>query len=161
VRFLTNITGHSPVRIAADPNALGITVDASEVQTATTVCVTLLKVRPGLGCHLMVPPSVMEMFDDIALDDIQSDVVVISDIGEGFNFAAMNRAFWMLRQGADLIALQKNLFWFDTDSVKLDCGAFILGLEAAANKTATVTGKPSQVFFETELAELHCKKTRR
>lgn len=154
VRFLTNITAQAPAQIAARLVALGLPVDVAEVQTATSVCVDILKARAGVRCHLMVPDAVLPLFEGIARDDTQPDVVVVSDIGEGFSFAALNRAFRMLRGGAELVALQKNLFWFDGDGVKLDCGAFVLALEAASGKTATVTGKPSTVFFDTALAGL-------
>ncbi|OSN66945.1 HAD hydrolase-like protein [Pseudomonas syringae] len=60
----------------------------------------------------------------------------------------------MLRAGARLIALQKNLFWFDREGERLDCGAFIVGLEAAARVQALVMGKPSAVFFESALRTL-------
>lgn len=156
LRFLTNITGRTPARIAADLCAAGIAVAAGEVQTATTVCVDLLRRRPGVRCHLLVPPAVLPMFEGIARDDSDPDVVVIGDIGEGFDFRTLNRAFRMLRQGAELMALQKNLFWFDADGPKLDCGAFVLALEAAARTQATVTGKPSRTFFDSALAGLAC-----
>lgn len=155
-RFLTNITGQTPEGIAARLTAQGIPMNAAEVQTATTVCVALLQRTPGIRCHLLVPQAVMGMFDGVAQDEASPDVVVISDIGEAFSFATLNRAFRMLRAGAALIALQKNMFWFDSDGVKLDCGPFVLALEAASGKTATVTGKPSALFFETALAGLQC-----
>jgi inorganic pyrophosphatase len=157
-RFLTNITGRTPAAIAALLTTLGIPVDAAEVQTATSVCVDMLRKMSGVRCHLLVPDQVMPMFAGIIRDDESPEVVVVSDIGEGFSFTALNRAFRMLRQGAELIALQKNMYWFDTDGVKLDCGPFVLALEAASGTTATVTGKPSQVFFETALAGLQCKR---
>jgi inorganic pyrophosphatase len=156
VRFLTNITARTPACIAADLSAAGIAVAAEEVQTATTVCVAMLRKRAGVRCHLMVPPEVLPMFDGIVRDDRHPDVVVISDIGEQFDFHTLNRAFLMLREGAELIALQKNLFWFHADGPRLDCGAFVLALEAAARTRATVTGKPSQVFFDSALAGLDC-----
>ena len=155
-RFLTNITAQTPARIAAHLSALGIAVDAAEIQTATTVCVDMLRARPDVRCHLLVPDAVLPMFEGIARDDSNPDVIVVSDIGEGFTFATLNRAFRMLRAGAELLALQKNMYWFDVDGVKLDCGPFVLALEAASGKSATVTGKPSQVFFDTALAGLAC-----
>lgn len=158
VRFLTNITGRTPERIAADLSAAGIAATAAEVQTATTVCVAMLRARIGVRCHLMVPPDVLPMFDGIARDDDHPQVVVLSDIGERFDFHTLNRAFLMLREGAELIALQKNLFWFDSDGPKLDCGAFVLALEAAAGTQATVTGKPSRVFFDSALAGVDCAR---
>ncbi|WP_206957247.1 HAD hydrolase-like protein [Trinickia acidisoli] len=51
---------------------------------------------------------------------------------------------------------QKGLFWFDRDGPKLDCGSFIVGLEAATGKAATVTGKPSEMFFEQALTHVGC-----
>lgn len=158
VRFLTNITARTPERIAGDLSAAGIAVAAAEVQTATTACVAMLRKRAGVRCHLMVPPAVLPMFEGIARDDRHPQVVVISDIGEQFDFHTLNRAFLMLREGAELIALQKNLFWFDTDGPKLDCGAFVLALEAAARTQATVTGKPSPAFFDSALAGLDCAR---
>jgi inorganic pyrophosphatase len=154
VRFLTNTTGRTPAQIAARLSDAGIAAAPAEVQTATSVCVALLRSTPGKRCHLLLPPAVLPMFDGILRDDEQPDLVVVSDIGPAFDFATLNRAFRMLRAGAELIALQKNLYWFDTDGAKLDCGAFVMGLEAASGKTATVTGKPSALFFETALAGL-------
>ena len=62
----------------------------------------------------------------------------------------------MLRAGAELVVPQKGLFWFDVDGPKLDCGSFILGLEAATGKEAIVTGKPSDLFFQQALTHLRC-----
>lgn len=157
-RFLTNITGRTPAAIADWMTTLGIPVATAEVQTATSVCVDMLRKMHGVRCHLLVPDAVMPLFDGIAIDNESPEVVVVSDIGEGFSFAALNRAFRMLRQGATLIAVQKNMYWFDTDGVKLDCGTFVVALEAASGTTATVTGKPSRVFFETALSGLQCQR---
>lgn len=156
VRFLTNITGRDPEHIAAALKKQGLTIDGNEIQTATTACVEYLKLRPGRTCHLMIPPSVRHLFDGIPTDDHKPDVVVISDIGEQFNFRVLNQAFLMLRDGAELVVPQKGLFWFDHDGPKLDCGSFIVGLEAATGKTAIVTGKPTELFFQRALSNVSC-----
>ncbi|VTU34555.1 Ribonucleotide monophosphatase NagD [Variovorax sp. PBL-H6] len=157
MRFLTNITGRGPELIAAELQRQGLPIEGHEIQTATTACVEYLKSRPGMTCHLIVPPSVRPMFDGVAIDDQEPDVVVISDIGEQFNFQVLNRAFLMLRAGAELVVPQKGLFWFDHDGPKLDCGSFIVGLEAATGKEATVTGKPAELFFHRALAHVDCR----
>ena len=59
-----------------------------------------------------------------------------------------------LMDGAKLIALQKNLYWFSSEGMFLDCGAFVTLLEAAAGKTAKVMGKPSEMFFKIALESL-------
>lgn len=156
LRFLTNITGRAPPSIAADLQRQGFDIQGHEIQTATTSCVEYLKSRPGAGCHLIVPESIRPLFDGVRTDDENPDVVVIADIGEQFDFRVLNRAFLMLRAGAELVAPQKGLFWFDKDGPKLDCGSFIVGLEAATGKRAVVTGKPAPVFFERALAHVGC-----
>lgn len=156
LRFLTNITGRAPASIAADLQEQGFDIEAREVQTATTSCVDYLQARPGIRCHLIVPESIRPLFEGIRTDDESPDVVVIADIGELFDFRTLNRAFLMLRAGAELVVPQKGLFWFDKDGPRLDCGSFIVGLEAATAKRALVTGKPSAVFFERAMAHVGC-----
>ncbi len=156
-RFLTNITGRPPETIAADLKALGFPIEAQQIQTATTACVDFLRGMPGQTCHLLVPETVRSMFEGIAIDNERPDHVVISDIGRDFCFDNLNKVFLMLRNGAKLIALQKNLFWYDVDGPKLDCGAFIAGLELASQQSAEVTGKPSRLFFEMALKAIGCE----
>jgi HAD superfamily hydrolase (TIGR01458 family) len=156
LRFLTNITAKLPEQIANELSDLGLDVAPHEVHTATTACVRELKKKDGVRCHFMLPDHIIPLFADIQIDDDSPDFVVISDIGAGFTYEALNNAFLLLRNGAELIALQKNLFWHDIDGLKLDCGAFIVGLEAASGKRATVMGKPTPSFFLQSCADLGC-----
>ncbi|WP_186102584.1 TIGR01458 family HAD-type hydrolase [Burkholderia gladioli] len=154
IRLLTNITARTPAQLASQLRDAGIEAATHEILTATTACVSHLEAQPGKRCHLIVPDDVRAAFEGIDIDDTHPDFVVIGDIGEAFDYPTLNRAFRMLRNGAQLVALQKNLFWFDVDGERLDCGAFIIGLEAAADTRAIVTGKPSPVFFEAALRQL-------
>jgi inorganic pyrophosphatase len=103
--------------------------------------------RPACRCRLVVPAAVLPMFDGVARDETQPDVIVIADVGSEFNYELLNALFRQLRAGAELVALHKGLFWMAADGPRLDAGAFILGLEAATGKQALVMGKPSPVFF--------------
>jgi HAD superfamily hydrolase (TIGR01458 family) len=156
-RFLTNISGRSPSTIAAELQKLGLAIESNEIQTATTTCIEYLKSRPGVTCHFIVPANILSLFDEISIDNRNPDVVVIGDIGDKFNFEILNRAFLMLRAGAELIAIQKGLFWYDLDGPKLDCGSFIIGLEAASGQEAILTGKPSTLFFQRALDHVGCR----
>ncbi len=102
----------------------------------------------------MVDDAVKAFFKEIPIDDDAPDFVVVGDYGEGFDFHALNHAFRLLMNGAELIALQKNLYWFSSEGMFLDCGAFVTLLESAANKTAEVMGKPSETFFKIALESL-------
>ena len=78
--------------------------------------------------------------------------VVVGDLGEGFSYAALNRAFGHVMDGAELIALQKNRYWLTPDGLALDVGPFVAALEYATRRDALVVGKPSRDFFATILA---------
>ena len=147
VRFLTNITGRTPAMLCAELRGMGFAVSEHEIHTATSACVEYLRERPASRCRLVVPTAVLPMFDGIARDETQPQLIVVADVGSEFNYELLNGLFRQLRDGAELVALHKGLFWIAADGPRLDAGAFILGLEAASGKQALVMGKPSPVFF--------------
>ena len=71
-----------------------------------------------------------------------------------FSFMNLARAFHELEAGADLYCLHKNRWWQTKDGPLLDAGAFVAGLEYAADMEAIVLGKPSTAYFEAALAAL-------
>ena len=154
LRFLTNTTAKTPKMLHAQMQALGFDIYEDEIFNATYACLQYLRSQPGTSCHFMVDDAVKAFFKEIPVDDEVPDFVVVGDYGEGFDFHALNHAFRLLIDGAALIALQKNLYWFSSEGMFLDCGAFVTLLEAAAGKTATVMGKPSETFFNIALESL-------
>ncbi|MBX5475295.1 MAG: HAD-IA family hydrolase, partial [Thermoleophilia bacterium] len=58
------------------------------------------------------------------------------------------RAFAELEMGAELYCLHRNRWWQTKRGPLLDTGAFVVGLEYAAEIEATVLGKPSPSYFE-------------
>ena len=154
LRFLTNTTAKTPQMLQEQMQALGFDIHENEIFNATYACLLYLRTQPELSCHFMVDDAVKAFFKEIPIDDAAPDFVVVGDYGEGFNFHALNHAFRLLMDGAELIALQKGLYWFSPEGIFLDCGAFVTLLETAANKTATVMGKPSETFFKTVLDNL-------
>ena len=154
LRFLTNTTAKTPKMLHAQMQALGFDIYEDEIFNATYACLQYLRSRPRASCHFMVDDAVKAFFKEIPVDDDAPDFVVVGDYGEGFDFHALNHAFRLLMNGAELIALQKNLYWFSAEGMFLDCGAFVTLLEAAASKTATIMGKPSETFFKIALESL-------
>lgn len=155
VRLLTNISAQLPHRIAADLRAGGIDVAEGDIQTAGMACGAYIRRHPGASCHLLVPDAMAGLFEGIPRDSDRPDFVVIGDVAERFDYDLLNGVFRMLRDGAQLVVPHRNLYWFDGPGPpRLDAGAFILGLEAAAGQTAVVTGKPSAVFFQAALDAL-------
>ena len=154
LRFLTNTTAKTPKMLHAQIQALGFDIHEDEIFNATYACLQYLRSQPGASCHFMVDDAVKAFFREIPTNNDAPDFVVVGDYGEGFDFHALNHAFRLLMNGAELIALQKNLYWFSSEGMFLDCGAFVTLLEAAAGKTATVMGKPSETFFKIALESL-------
>ena len=154
LRFLTNTTAKTPKMLHAQMQALGFDIYENEIFNATYACLQYLRSQPGVSCHFMVDDAVKAFFKEIPVDDEAPDFVVVGDYGEGFDFHALNHAFRLLMNGAELIALQKNLYWFSAEGMFLDCGAFVTLLEAAAGTTATVMDKPSETFFKIALESL-------
>jgi ribonucleotide monophosphatase NagD (HAD superfamily) len=50
--------------------------------------------------------------------------------------------------------LHKNRWWQTSEGPRLDAGAFVAGLEYAADTLATVLGKPSTAYFSAALEAL-------
>ena len=154
LRFLTNTTAKTPKMLHAQMQELGFDIYEDEIFNATYACLLYLRTQPQISCHFMVDDAVKTFFKEIPTNDDDPDFVVVGDYGEGFDFQALNHAFRLLMDGADLIALQKSLYWFSPEGIFLDCGAFVTLLEAASDKTATIMGKPSETFFKTALNNL-------
>ena len=154
LRFLTNTTAKTPKMLHAQMQALGFDIYENEIFNATYACLQYLRSQTDASCHFMVDDAVKAFFKEILVDDNAPDFVVVGDYGEGFDFHALNHAFRLLMNGAELIALQKGLYWFSAEGMFLDCGAFVTLLEAAAGKTAKVMGKPSETFFKIALESL-------
>lgn len=156
LRFLTNTTAKTPKMLHAQMQALGFDIYEDEIFNATYACRQYLRSQPEASCHFMVDDAVKAFFKEMPIDDEAPDFVVVGDYGEKFDFHALNHAFRLLMNGAELIALQKGLYWFSSEGMFLDCGAFVTLLEAAAGKTAKIMGKPNETFFKIALESLQC-----
>lgn len=161
LRFLTNTTAKTPKMLHAQMQALGFDIYEDEIFNATYACLQYLRSQPKNRCHFMVDGAVKAFFKEIPIDDDTPDFVVVGDYGEGFDFHTLNHAFRLLMNGAELIALQKNLYWFSSEGMFLDCGAFVTLLEAAAGTTAKVMGKPSERSSKSRLKVFNAPQVKR
>jgi HAD superfamily hydrolase (TIGR01458 family) len=69
------------------------------------------------------------------------------ETGLVFSYMNLARAFAELELGAALYCLHRNRWWQTKRGPLLDSGAFVAGLEYAAQVEATVLGKPSPQYF--------------
>ena len=162
VRFLTNMTGVSPIELREKLQKLGLDVDASEVLTAVTACADFLERRyPGRTGFHAVPASTAAILSRRGDNNINPAYVLLGDLNEGFSYERLNSLFRYLLGGAELVAFHKNPFYFSEGEKMLDSGGFTLALEYAANTTAHIIGKPSPLFFQAALRsmDLEAKET--
>ena len=72
-----------------------------------------------------------------------------------WTFENINDIFKKVLNGAQLIAMQKNKFWKTPEQgILIDAGAFITGIEYAADVSAILVGKPSPIYFQMGLERL-------
>src|SRR5215207_4664776 len=142
--LVTNTTSRTRARIAETLADAGFPVGPDDVLGApAATAVHLREHHPGAACLLLSSGDVADDLDGIRLvnpdaDDV--DVVVIGGAGPEFSYDALDTAYRHLQHGAALVAMHRNLYWRTDAGLQLDAGAFLLGLEKAADTEAVVVG---------------------
>jgi ribonucleotide monophosphatase NagD (HAD superfamily) len=104
---------------------------------------------------VLVAPAALSEFEGLRLlsheeaatPRARAAAVVVGDAAGDFTPANVQGAFRLLRGGARFIAMHKNRWWLTPAGEALDAGAYVVGLEYAAERRALVTGKPARAFF--------------
>jgi HAD superfamily hydrolase (TIGR01458 family) len=157
MRFVTNSTTRSRAQLGAELRAMGIDLEDEELQTTGGVAASALAGKRVLALTM---PGLLDDLEGLQLVGMNVDAVLIGGADEGeetgriFSYLNLNRAFHELDAGAELYCLHKNKWWQTTDGARLDAGAFVAGLEYAADTEATVLGKPSSTYFAAALEAL-------
>jgi HAD superfamily hydrolase (TIGR01458 family) len=154
LRFVTNNTTRSRAVLAAELRGLGIELDDAEVQTTAAAAARALAGKRVLALTMQ---GIVEDLEGIELVGEGADAVLLGgadetgETGRVFSYMNLARAFGELQMGAELYCLHKNRWWQTSRGPLLDAGAFVAGLEYAAEVEATVVGKPSVPYFEAAL----------
>ena len=157
LRFVTNTTTRSRARLAEELRTAGIEVDDAEVQTTADAAVNALRGKRVLA---LVMHALVGDLEGIELVGEGADAVLVGGADETpetnlvFSYMNLARAFAELELGARLYCLHKNRWWQTARGPLLDAGAFVAGLEYAADVEATVIGKPSPAYFNAALEAL-------
>src|SRR5436309_966517 len=157
LRFVTNSTTKSQKQLAEQLRAMGIELEDEELQTTGGVAARQLAGKRVLALTM---PGILDDLEGLQLVGMNVDAVLVGGADEGeetgrvFSYLNLNRAFHELQAGAELYCLHKNKWWQTADGARLDAGAFVAGLEYAADIEATVLGKPSNAYFAAALEAL-------
>ncbi len=145
LRFVTNNTTRSRASLA------------EELQTTPRAAARALRDKRVLALTM---PAIIEDLEGMQLVGEAADAVLLGgadetdETGRVFSYMNLARAFSELEGGAELYCLHKNRWWQTERGPLLDAGAFVAGLEYAAQTHATVLGKPSSAYFAAALEEL-------
>jgi phospholysine phosphohistidine inorganic pyrophosphate phosphatase len=159
-RFLTNTTSRPRRAIVEKLRGMGVDAEEDEVLTPAVAAVAWMKAREVVRPALFVPEATADEFaerDPLAGDREEgAGAVVVGDLGQGWDFATLNRAFRLLVAAPDvpLVALGLTRYWRAEDGLRLDAGAYVRALEYAAAREAAVLGKPAEAFYGTACSDL-------
>ncbi len=153
-RFMTNTTIYCRYTLLDRLNALGFASTIDELYTASYVAAEYLRAQGAVRYLPLLMPDAQLEFSGIEVDEENPEFVVVGDIGSGFTFPRLNRAFRAVLNGARLIALHKKRSWRTEQGLFLDAGPFVVALEYASDAGALVVGKPSAAYYKMVLADL-------
>jgi len=153
-RFVTNMTRRSRDGLHTHLLRLGFELDRDELFTAPVAAASWLESNGIRRIALYVPEQTHADFERFEIAGDSPDAVVVGDLGRGWDFDTLNRAFRQVLDGARLVALQRNRFWRTERGLELDAGPFVAALEYATGTKATIVGKPSHEFFSLAAASV-------
>jgi HAD superfamily hydrolase (TIGR01458 family) len=157
LRFVTNSTTKSRKQLAEQLREMGLEIADDELQTTGDVAARQLAGKRVLALTM---PGILDDLEGLQLVGMNVDAVLVGGADEGeetgrvFSYLNLNRAFHELQAGAELYCLHKNRWWQTSDGPRLDAGAFVAGLEYAADTDAHILGKPSAAYFKAALAAI-------
>ncbi|MFC4783912.1 TIGR01458 family HAD-type hydrolase [Nocardioides sp. MAHUQ-72] len=159
-RFLTNTTSRPRQAIVDQLTGMGIPATADQVLTPAVAAEAWLRHHDVRRPALFVPPATAAELAGLEPlpDGVEegAGAVVVGDLGEGWDFATLNRAFRLLAgdAGVPLVALGMTRYWRAEDGLRLDAGPFVRALEHACGRAAVVLGKPDPAFYATAVDAL-------
>jgi HAD superfamily hydrolase (TIGR01458 family) len=155
-RLITNTTTKTRADLTGTLRDAGLEVTDEEIVTAVVATAGFLrKNHPGGRVFVLSDGDAAADLHGVRLVDVEeADVIVLGGACEDFTYRTMNRIFRRLMDGAALVGMHRNLFWKTGEGWELDGGAYIAGLEEAADTRATICGKPEKAYFDAALEML-------
>jgi HAD superfamily hydrolase (TIGR01458 family) len=155
-RFVSNTTSKCRATLSRFLGEMGFEIPEEQIFTPAIAAAERIRAEKDNRCYLLTRPDVRRDFEEagipLAEDDV--DFVVVGDAEMEFTFDRLNRAFRLVMDGAEIIALEKDRYWMGADGLCLSAGPFVCALEYATATLAEVVGKPSPDFFYMALREI-------
>lgn len=152
----TNTSLFSRDSLAREMARAGLTVSPERMVTAASTTAGYCRRHwPAEPLYVLGSPDGLREFEGLRLltheeaarPDAAAAAVVVGDAADEFTPRNLLSAFRLLRAGARFVAMHRNRWWLTPEGPTLDAGAYVVGLEYAAERRALVTGKPARTFF--------------
>ena len=157
-KFISNNSTLSRKLFVEKLKKIGLKINISEVITSNYAGVLTIKKMGLKNCKLIMTEEAKLDYKKFQLQNKKIDAIVIGDIGENWSFSLMNELMNDVISGAEIIALHKGKYYQSQGKLKIDCGAFVAGLEYSTSKKAISIGKPKKSFFDLAAFDLGTNK---
>jgi len=162
-RIVTNTSLISRASLARWSERLGAPIPAARIMSAVSASAAYTRHHyPGGPLFVIASTDALTEFagqrlltaEEADARAARAAAVVMGDAPEAITFDNLNRAFRLVRGGAELIGMHRNPWWLTPAGPTLDSGALVTGLEFATERSARILGKPAPAFFREAVAEL-------
>jgi HAD superfamily hydrolase (TIGR01458 family) len=162
-RIVTNTSLISRASLSRWGSRLGAPIPAERIMSALSASAAFTRHHyRGEPLFVMASTDALTEFagqrlltaDEADRPDARAAAVVIGDAPEAITYDNLNRAFRLVRNGAELIGMHRNPWWLTPQGPTLDSGAIVTGLEFATERSARILGKPAPDFFREAATEL-------
>ena len=157
-KFISNNSTLSRKLFVEKLKKIGLKINISDVITSNYAGVLTIKKMGLKNCKLIMTEEAKLDYKKFQLQNKKIDAIVIGDIGEKWSFSLMNELMNDVISGAEIIALHKGKYYQSQGKLKIDCGAFVAGLEYSTSKKAISIGKPKKSFFDLAAFDLGTNK---
>jgi HAD superfamily hydrolase (TIGR01450 family) len=155
-RVATNYSSKHRETLAAHLADIGVRIPPGRLITSLSATVDDVKRRyPGQPVFVLTHPDGLREFGDHPLleparadaEDARVAAVILGDAAHDLSYENLDRAFRLVRRGAELVAMHRNGWWHTAKGETIDTGAFVAALEYATGVRARLTGKPAPLMF--------------
>jgi HAD superfamily hydrolase (TIGR01458 family) len=155
-RFVSNSTRRCRSSVAKRLEEFGYHVLPQQIFTPPLAAIQRIKRAKKNRCFLLSTGDVHLEFESAGISLASNDVdfVIIGDAGQNFTFDRLNLALRLILDGAEILALEQDRYWQESDGLVLSTGPFVAALEYATGKKAELMGKPSSEFFQMALKDM-------
>ena len=157
-KFISNNSTLSRKLFVEKLKKIGLKINISDVITSNYAGVLTIKKMGLKNCKRIMTEEAKLDYKKFQLQNKKIDAIVIGDIGEKWSFSLMNELMNDVISGAEIIALHKGKYYQSQGKLKIDCGAFVAGLEYSTSKKAISIGKPKKSFFDLAAFDLGTNK---